>query len=178
MFVCIDKSCDLAQRTLCLLSIQETRRAGREGQSEGGREGGVDGERQGGGGGGEKHTAAKSSCVSPPATSTGAGSISTRLTSVPAAPRSFGAQCQQVIKSVQPPTEGGKKMYLTGKNSASSLRAGRGRSGECGGGKKQNKTSPVLQSEAANQTGANGSVLTAIKRAAAALQGHELFTDF
>lgn len=32
LFVCLDKSCDLAQRTLCLLSIQETR-----GRSEGGR---------------------------------------------------------------------------------------------------------------------------------------------
>lgn len=103
-----------------------------------GGEGGVDGERQGGGG--EKHTAAKSSCVSPPATSNGAGNINTRLTSIPAAPRLFGAQCQQVIKSVQPPTE--KKCIERGEiiESALSLRAGRGKGSVC---KKKKKKLPL-----------------------------------
>lgn len=125
MFVCIDKSCDLAQRTLCLLSIQETGDGRREGELEGG----VDRERQ------EEEREAHCSkvilCFSL-SFSNRTGNINTRIISIfvshlsdPAQSSAQGpvTQCQQVISLLshrpgKPEPLGGKK-----KNS-SSLRAG------------------------------------------------------
>lgn len=146
---------------------------GNRGRTEGGRAGGRGGQRKTRGG--ERSTLQQSHPVFLSLSfSNCTGNINTCIISIfvshlsdPAKSSAQGpvTQCQQVISLLS--HRPGKPEPLGGKKKKIKLK---GRTGK--------KRSTPSQTEATNQIGANRSILTAIKRALPALQGHKLFSDF